>query len=123
MNLLDFIVLGFITWRGANLVANEHGPFWMFAHLRRRARMACKSNWFCRRLHLYEMLECEYCNSVWIGAVVTALYLWLGQTFIYFGLFLALSTMAIFLKKMHEALSDIAKVAVRLSVKIQKPNQ
>lgn len=122
MNLTDLIILGFITWRGANLVANEHGPFWMFAHIRRRAREACKRNYFCRRLHLFELLECEYCNSIWIGLIVTALYVWLGQTFIYISLFMALSTMAIFLKKTHEALADLAKVFLKLSIRIQKSN-
>jgi len=123
MNLTDLLILGFITWRGAHLVAEEHGPFWMFAHLRRSAREACHRNRFCRRLHLHEMLTCEYCNSIWIGMIVAVLYVLFGQVFIYVGLFMALSTMAIFLKKTHNALTDIAKVFLKLSIRIQKSNQ
>lgn len=134
MNFIDFIALSFITWRGANLVANEHGPFWGFAHLRRWAREACRRGSSCNkgcsrfdrfahRLHLHEMLTCEFCNSIWIGLIVTGLYLWLGRVFIYGALFLALSTSTIFLKKLFEAFGDLAKVFLKLSIRIQKTVQ
>lgn len=133
MNITSFIILGFITWRCAHLVADEHGPFWMFAHLRRRVREACRRGSSCHqncslfdrfahRLHMHEMLTCEWCNSIWIGMIVTALYVWLGQVVIYFGLFLALSTFTIFMKTTQEALVDLAKVFLKLSIRIQKTN-
>ncbi len=120
MNWTDIALMGFATWRIANMVANEKGPFYCFWRLKRSVRETQRHNATMRHFNLYGLLDCEYCNSVWIGTIIVALYLVIPHIVIIGCAALSLSTIAIFLKKSHEALSDIAKVMIRLSLKIQK---
>jgi hypothetical protein len=120
MNLTNLLLLTLGTWRISNLVANEHGPFWMFAHIRRLARKACKCNRFCRRLHLFELIECEYCNSIWIGATITILYLIFGHIIVWGCVVLALSALTIFLKRLHEFIEATGKTILAVSFKVNK---
>lgn len=120
MNLNEIALMGFATWRCANMLANEKGPFYCFWRLKRSVREAQRHNRTMRHFNLYGLLDCEYCNSVWIGTIIVALYM-VAPTVVLIGCAaLSLSTIAIFLKKSHEALRDIAKVMIRLSLKIQK---
>ena len=80
------------------MVANEDGPWQIFKRLRQRAEHWCTNYRFCRELGLYELFSCEWCNSIWIGAALTMLYLWLGEAVLYLALPLALSTVAIVIK-------------------------
>jgi hypothetical protein len=98
MTLTVFFYLSLAAWRLASLVANEDGPWHMFRRLRQRAEYWCTNNRFCRELGLYELFSCEWCNSIWIGAGFTMLYLWLGETVLYLALPLALSTVVIVMK-------------------------
>lgn len=104
MSLDIFFYLGLAAWRLASLVANEDGPWMMFKRLRQRAEQWCNNYRFCRELNLYELVTCEWCNSIWIGAALTALYLWLGGAILYIALPLALSTVAIIIKYIVELL-------------------
>jgi hypothetical protein len=90
----------------ASLVANEDGPWLMFQRLRQRAKHWCKRYRFYSELGLYELISCEWCNSIWIGAGLTVLYLWLGDTILYIALPLALSTVAIILKYVVQLLQS-----------------
>jgi len=98
MTLTTFFYLSLAAWRLASLVANEDGPWLMFKRFRQRAEQWCKKYRFCRELGLYELIACEWCNSIWIGAVLTVLYLWTGEAILYLALPLALSTIAIIIK-------------------------
>jgi hypothetical protein len=98
MPLNIFFILSLAAWRLASLVANEDGPWMMFRRLRQRAEQLCKRYRFCSDLGLYELFSCEWCNSIWIGAGLTLLYLWIGGAILYVALPLALSTVAIILK-------------------------
>jgi hypothetical protein len=98
MSLNIFFYLALAAWRLASLVANEEGPWQMFKRLRQRAEIWCNKYRFCRELGLYDLVACEWCNSVWIGAGLTLLYLWIGETILYLALPLALSTVAIVIK-------------------------
>lgn len=104
ISTIDLVLLIAATWRLSNLLANEDGPFHFIKTLRSKiARAEVKSrrkNGFISRLHLYEGVNCEYCNSIWFGIVLAALYrfthpLDLVTTLI---LPLALSTGAIIIK-------------------------
>ena len=106
MSLTVFFYLALAAWRLASLVANEDGPWTMFKHLRQRAEEWCNKYRFCRELGLYELFACEWCNSVWIGAGLTLLYLWLGETMLYFALPLALSTVVIVIKYLVQSLQS-----------------
>ncbi len=78
MTLNVFFYLALAAWRLASLVANEEGPWQMFKRFRQRAE--------------------QWCNSIWIGVGLTALYLWLREAILYLALPLALSTVAIIIK-------------------------
>ena len=98
MALSMFLYLSLAAWRLASLIANEDGPWTMFKRLRQRAADWCNRYRFCRKLGLYELVTCEWCNSIWIGVGFTALYLWIGQTIFYLTLPLALSAVVIIIK-------------------------
>ncbi len=98
MTLNIFFYLALAAWRLASLVANEDGPWQMFKRFRQRAEQWCNKYKFCRELGLYELVNCEWCNSIWIGVGLTALYLWLSEAILYLALPLALSTVAIIIK-------------------------
>ena len=104
MSLTIFFYLGLAAWRLASLVANEDGPWMVFKRLRQRAEQWCNRYRFCRELGLYELVTCEWCNSIWIGAGLTLLYLWIGETIFYLSLPFALSTVAIIIKYIVELL-------------------
>ena len=106
MSLNIFFYLGLAAWRLASLLANEDGPWFVFKHLRQSAEQWCKRYKFCRELGLHELITCEWCNSVWIGAGLTALYLWMGESILYIALPLALSTVAIVLKYVVQVLQS-----------------
>src|SRR5574342_635707 len=95
MTISSFFYLSLAAWRLASLVANEDGPWLIFQRLRQRAEQWCKRYRFCREFGLYELVSCEWCNSIWIGLGLTLLHLWIGDTILYIALPLALSTVAI----------------------------
>lgn len=104
MALNIFFYVSLAAWRLASLIANEDGPWMMFKRFRQRAEQWCNNYKFCRELGLYELVTCEWCNSIWIGVILTALYLWIGDTILYIALPLALSTVAIIIKYVVQVL-------------------
>jgi hypothetical protein len=104
MSLTIFFYLSLAAWRLASLVANEDGPWMIFKRLRQRAEHWCQKYRFCNELGLYELFSCEWCNSIWIGAGLTLLYLWLGESIFYIALPFALSTVVIIIKYLVEFL-------------------
>jgi hypothetical protein len=70
----------------------------MFKRLRALAERWCQNYRFCRELGLYELVECEWCNSVWIGVGLTLVYFWIGESILYVAIPLALSTVVIVIK-------------------------
>ncbi|MEW6403194.1 MAG: DUF1360 domain-containing protein [Chloroflexota bacterium] len=104
MTLTTLIYLSLAAWRIASLFANEDGPWSMFKRFRETAEEWCKRYRFCRELNLYELLTCEWCNSVWIGAILTVLHLWLDGAILYLTLPFALSTVVIIIKYSVELL-------------------
>jgi hypothetical protein len=110
MSLTIFIYLSLAAWRLASLVANEDGPWQMFKRLRQSAELWCKRYKFCSELGLYELVACEWCNSIWIGAGLTLLYLWIGNAILYPALPLALSTVAIIIKYFVQLLQTAQEI-------------
>ena len=106
MSLNIFFYLGLAAWRLASLVANEDGPWMIFKRLRQRAELWCNKYRFCRELGLSDMFSCEWCNSIWSDAGFTLLYLWVGESILYFSLPLALSTVAIIIKYIVQVLQS-----------------
>ena len=106
MSLHIFFYLALAAWRLASLVANEDGPWQLFRRFRDRAEYMCKKYRFCSELGLYELLSCEWCNSIWIGAGLTILYLWIGESILYIAIPLALSTVTIIIKYLVQTLQS-----------------
>ena len=104
MTLDTFFYLSLAAWRLASLIANEEGPWMIFKRLRALAERWCNKYKFCREFNLHEMVTCEWCNSIWIGIILTALYLWLGKSILYGALPLALSTVVIIIKHIVQLL-------------------
>jgi hypothetical protein len=104
MTIDTFFYLSLAAWRLASLIANEEGPWMVFKRLRAVAERWCNNYKFCREFNLHEMVTCEWCNSVWIGIILTALYLWLGKSILYGALPLALSTVVIIIKHIVQLL-------------------
>ena len=98
--------LALAAWRLASLVANEDGPWFIFKRFRLRAEQWCNKYRFCRELGLYELVSCEWCNSIWIGAGLMILYLWIGHAILYVAVPLALSTVAIIIKYIVQLLQS-----------------
>jgi hypothetical protein len=109
MSLTIFFILALAAWRLASLVANEDGPWMIFKRFRQRAEEWCQHYKFCRELGLHELVTCEWCNSIWIGAGVTLLYLWSGEAMLYLSLPFALSTVVIVIKYLVEFLQAAQK--------------
>lgn len=101
---VSLALLALACWRISNLVANEEGPYKMFLRLRVWAKMMCARHKWCRDYGLYDMLNCEYCNSMYIAPVLVFLYWRMGYVFNWVLLPLAISTCVILLKKTHEKL-------------------
>ena len=110
MSLTIFIYLSLAAWRLASLVANEDGPWQVFKRFRQGAELWCKKYKFCSDLGLYELLACEWCNSIWIGIGLTLLYLWIGNAIFYIALPLALSTVVIVIKYFVQLLQTAQEV-------------
>ena len=102
INAINLFIIISATWRISSLFANETGPFYVFVKLREYCNYLCKTNKFCSALHLYELIECEWCNSVWFGTLFTILWLFIGHTFIVIILPLTISAWAIFIKYLVE---------------------
>jgi hypothetical protein len=100
MTLTTLVILIATTWRVSSLIANESGPFGVFEKFRAWCEYMCDNNRFCAAFRLYEGVTCEWCNSVWVGTLLTALcapFLHLSVPEL-LGLPLALSTGAIVIK-------------------------
>jgi hypothetical protein len=110
MSLNIFFYLSLAAWRLASLVANEDGPWFIFKRVRQRAEQWCNRYQFCRELGLYELVTCEWCNSIWIGVGLTVVYLWIGESILYLALPLALSTVAIIIKYVVQLLQTAQQV-------------
>jgi hypothetical protein len=123
MSLTTFFYLALAAWRLASLVANEDGPWMVFKRLRARAEQWCNKYRFCRELGLYDLFACEWCNSVWIGAGLMLLYLWIGNAILYLAIPLALSTMAIVIKYLVEYLQTTPQQLDRRRESQQQPGR
>lgn len=91
-NALYFGMAALAVWRLTHLLYAEDGPWDCIVHLRR----ACGEGFFG------QLMDCFYCLSLWTAAPIALLLASTGSETLL--LWLSLSTSAIFLEKMHEAL-------------------
>ena len=115
------------TWRLSNLLANEDGPFHFVKTLRSKiARAEVRSRrkgGFLSKLHLYEGVNCEYCNSIWFGSFFATLFLIAPSVALALAFPLALSTGAVLIKKVVFVLGGIDTYFDRQNNPVQKIEQ
>lgn len=111
--MIAIAVLG--NWRISSLVSNENGPFHVFKKFRLFCLELCKKNWFCKKLHLYELVECEWCNSVYFCGITIILWYFIGDIILLPLLWLALSACVIFLKFVIQNMEAVLKLLNKLS--------
>jgi hypothetical protein len=109
ITLTTFLYLALAAWRIANLFCNEQGPFGVFGFIRFMADFLCDVSPLCRRFGLGELVSCEYCLSVWIGVGLTLLYVRFGDKVLYLAVPLALSTVVILLKYVHQYMRRVGR--------------
>ena len=98
ITFLNLFILLSALWRLSNLFANEEGPFLIFFRIRIKARRLTKHNRFLRKARFAKGLECEWCNSIWFGSLLTLLWWWVGDVVVLVMLPLAFSTWVVFQK-------------------------
>jgi hypothetical protein len=113
LSIIDLGLFLAATWRLANLFANEEGPYMIFHKLRKWADRS-RTRWV-RRSRFATLLKCEYCNSVWFGAVFALIYRLSPDAAFWIALPLALSTGAIIIKKVVFVLSGVDNYLDRLN--------
>jgi len=95
MTAIDLLILALATWRLSSLLAQEDGPYDMFAKLRRRLGVRYDAH---RRPSGENVIArgviCVWCNSVWVGAALALAY-FLWPAVVWLCLPLALSAAAI----------------------------
>jgi hypothetical protein len=102
-----FVIAVSADWRLASLVANEEGPFSMFERLRSWAKRLTENNRFWQSFRLSKGLECEWCNSIWIGAAITLAWYLIGSEILWLLLPFAMSTWVIGIKYVIQTLEQV----------------
>lgn len=109
LTMINLLIVISATWRLSSLFANEEGPWKCFERLRRNALHATNRNRFLHSFRLYQGLICEWCNSVWFGTILTALWYLFGNGIVIACLPLAISTWAIVLKYFVKILEQVGE--------------
>ena len=68
MKFFYLVLGGLVTYRIALLISKEDGPAYIFRRLRKMPRSTS----------IQEGLSCEWCVSIWAGALVATYYWWIG---------------------------------------------
>ncbi len=110
-SFVQLMILWFATWRFSSLLANEAGPGDVFKHIRIKAGGTCPEYGDCTpHTWLAKGLYCEWCNSVWVAFVLTAMWLTIGPLVVILCLPFSMSACTIIIKFMREALENLSKV-------------
>lgn len=75
MNILHLVILILAIWRLSSLIARERGPVDFL--LRIRLRLGTRFDDSSKEIptnNLTEGITCLWCNSIWLGAVVSLSY-------------------------------------------------
>lgn len=92
---LFLFILGLAVWRCATLLSSERGPFAMFEKIRHLLGVRYDGYNVITSSELSKLISCPACNSVWLGAIATVLYIVLGIVIVWIALPFALSAFAI----------------------------
>jgi hypothetical protein len=97
---MDFLILVLATFRISSLVADEDGPLGVLEYLRELAGIKRDERGSTYGTNNFAVgVICLWCNSLWIGILLTILYLWFGQMFIFICWPLALSAVTMVISR------------------------
>ena len=102
----EFVILALATWRIASLICNEDGPFDVFERIRNHAKSLSTRSKLCRTFGLEELFHCEWCMSMYLGAVLTILFYLVPLPTLYASLPFTLSTVTIVIKYVVQVLMN-----------------
>jgi hypothetical protein len=96
--MTDLLILGFATWRISHFISNdEMFPFLEWIRVKCGVSYDDKNERYAKNWIAKQIL-CQWCNSLWIGIVLTLLY-WLFPEFSMFAVLpWALSTIGILIQ-------------------------
>lgn len=96
IDAIALVVASLATWRLSSLLAREDGPWMIFAIFRRiiGVKYDALSRPFGGNI-VAEGVICIWCNSVWIGLLLTVIYVIIGKALLWLILPFALSAIAI----------------------------
>lgn len=102
---IELAILALACWRLSHLLALEDGPWRLFERIRKLAgqRIGAEGTPY-NTTHLAEGVTCMWCNSVWIGTVLTILWGICGKIAVMIALPFALSACAVAIDSGIEAL-------------------
>lgn len=102
---MDFLILALATFRISSLIADEDGPLGLFEWLRGRVGVKRDERGDNYGTNNFAVgVVCILCNSVWVGVVVMALYIYLEQITVWVAFPLALSAVALIIAAVIKAL-------------------
>ncbi len=94
--MTDYLILGLATWRIANLLVNEDGPWDILLKLRYAAGTRYDQQSQPYPTNVFSgLLICVWCLSPWVGGIFTLGYLFNPTVTIWISLPFALSAMAV----------------------------
>ena len=101
VNWLDIILLGLATWRISSIIANEDGPYEVFSRFRVWAGEYWNYTTNAREATTPwgKGIICLFCTSVWIGILLSILYIIDIRISIYISIPFALSSIAVVVNK------------------------
>lgn len=102
MYAADLLVIALAVWRISSLLTSEYGPWHIFVHIRERFGIVHNGNgrpaqW--PETFMGELLTCVWCISLYVGFILTVLYLLTGSIIVWICLPFALSAFAILVNK------------------------
>ena len=95
MYAIHFVILGLAVWRISRLLSSERGPYALLEKIRHLCGVRYTDHGVTTRSELSKLISCPDCNSVWLGAIASVLYIILGIAIVWIALPFALSAFAI----------------------------
>lgn len=102
MTLVGFVILALAVWRMASLLAKESGPFDVFLKIRKVSGIVYDDNdniVLIPETFFAQAISCVWCNSIYIGAFWTVMFVLLGPLSFLFALPFALSSIAVLVER------------------------
>lgn len=103
---MDFLILALATTRISSLMADEDGPWGLFEWLRGKVGVRRDKKGENYGTNNFSVgLVCQWCNSVWIGIALMALYIYSKQITVWIAFPLALSAVTVVISELTKALT------------------